>query len=47
VEQVTYNIDEVIDHLSNEFVWPEAINWSNPRIRRHEDRQYEMDGFFN
>lgn len=46
MEQAPWNIEEIIDYLTNEVVWSEATNWSNTRIRRHEDGQYEMDDFF-
>jgi len=41
-EELFYNSQDVIEHL-REIVINKAINWSNKRLERYSDSQYEMD----
>jgi hypothetical protein len=39
----TYNLNDVIDYI-REDVLSKAMNWTNKRIERFADKQYEFDG---
>lgn len=37
------NDQDIVIYIRDEYVWPAADNWTNKRIRRYVDNQYEMD----
>lgn len=41
--ELTYNMDDVVEYIRDE-VLSKAMNWTNKRIERYSDRQYEFDG---
>lgn len=37
------NDQDIVVYIRDEYVCPAALNWTNKRIRRYSDNQYEMD----
>lgn len=41
--ELTYNFADVVEYIRDE-VLSKAMNWTNKRMERYSDRQYEFDG---
>lgn len=40
--ELTYNLNDIVEYIRDE-VLSKAMNWSNKRIERYADMQYELD----
>jgi hypothetical protein len=42
-EEYPVVVDEIVDYLTNEYIYPAAGDWSNKRIRKYVEQSSRMD----